>query len=70
MRKILAEALIIALETGLVLAIVAALGVPAGKGPKAAGVSRSAGSCVTTGDCPLPPGFADFSRGNWPADQR
>lgn len=68
MRKILAEALIITLETALVLAIVAALGVPAGKRPKAAAVSGSAGSCVTTSDCPWTPTFAEFVRGNSPAD--
>ncbi len=43
MRTIVTEALIIALETVMVLAIVAVLGVPAGKGPKADGERGSAG---------------------------
>lgn len=68
MRKIVAEALIIALETVMVLAIVAVLGVPAGKGPKADGERGSAGFCVATGDCPLTPAFPDFTRGHSPAD--
>ena len=68
MRKFLAEALIIALETVLVLAIVAVLGVPAGKGPKADGERGSAGFRVTTGDCPLTPASPDLACGYWPAD--
>ena len=48
MRKILAEALIITLETGLVLAIVAALGVPGGKSPKATAVRGCEKTCKKT----------------------
>lgn len=68
MRNIVAEALIITLETALVLAIVAVLGVPAGKGPRADGERGSAGFRVTTGDCPLTPRFLDFACGHSPAD--
>lgn len=68
MRKILAEALIITLETGLVLAIVAALGVPGGKSPKATAVSRSSGICGHTSDCLPTPALAGGWAGNSPAD--
>ena len=64
MRNILAEALIITLETALVLAIVAALGVPAGSRPKAADVSGPPSACTQTSDCLPMPAHADWSVGN------
>ena len=69
MRRILAEALIVALETALVLAIVAAFGVPGGKRTKAAAVSDQAGGCAPVGRCISSPVFDDFLRfGRSPPD--
>ena len=66
MLRVLKEAVIIVVETVLVLAVVAAFGVPGGKSPKATAVSPTSGICGQTSDCLPMPAYGDWSGENLP----